>query len=334
MKKLILTTLFLLVAANVCAAQTDSPTLLQQPTVNGSSVVFVYAGDLWIAPRAGGDAKRLTTGVGAETNPIFSPDGTMIAFTGEYDGNTDVYAIPASGGVPKRLTYHPGADLVSGWTNDGKRVLFGSARNSYSRFPRLFTVGLDGSFPEEVPLPMAERGAYSPDGAFIAYEPLTQWQPEWKRYVGGQQDVIWIGKLSDSSIEKLPRERSNDRYPMWVGDKVYFLSDRNGGYSLFSFDMKSKKVTELVKNNGLDIKSASAFASGGSGVIAYEQFGSVHLYDIKSNKSQKVNIRVAADVVTVRPRFEKVGNRIFNASISPTGARAVFEARGEIITVP
>ncbi|HEY8462248.1 MAG TPA: PDZ domain-containing protein, partial [Blastocatellia bacterium] len=263
-----------------------------------------------------------------------SPDGTMIAFTGEYDGNTDVYVMPATGGVPKRLTWHPGADLVSGWTNDGKRVLFASARNSYSNFPRLFTVGLDGSLPEEVPLPMAERGSYSPDGAYIAYEPLTQWQPEWKRYQGGQQDVIWIAKLSDSSIEKLPRGKSNDRYPMWIGDKIYFLSDRNGGYSLFSFDVKTKQVSELVKNNGSDIKSASAFAANGSGVIAYEQFGSIYLYDIKSNKSRKVNIRVAADVVTLRPRFEKVGNRISNASISPTGARAVFEARGEIITVP
>jgi tricorn protease len=330
MKTRILTILLLFVMASVSFAQTETPTLLQKPTVNGSQIVFVYAGDLWIVPRTGGDAKRLTTGVGTETNPIFSPDGTMIAFTGEYDGNVDVYVVPASGGVPKRLTYHPGADIVSGWTNDGKRVLFASTRNSYSGFPRLFTVGLDGSFPEEVPLPMAERGSYSPDGAFIAYEPLTQWQPEWKRYAGGQQDVIWIAKLSDSSIEKLPREKSNDRYPMWVGDKVYFVSDRNGGYSLFSFDTKSKKVAELVKNNGLDIKWASA----GPGVIAYEQFGSIHLYDLKSNKSQKVNIRVAADVTTVRPRFEKVGARIFNAHISPTGARAVFEARGEIISVP
>jgi tricorn protease len=327
-------TILLFALTSVCFAQTETPTLLQKPAVNGSQIVFAYAGDLWTVSREGGDAKRLTTGVGTETNPVFSPDGTMIAFTGEYDGNTDVYVVPATGGVPKRLTYHPGVDLVSGWTNDGKRILFASARNSYSNFTRLFTTGLDGGFPEEVPLPMAERGSFSPDGAYIAYEPLMQWQPEWKRYHGGQQDVIWVAKLSDSSIEKLPREKSNDRYPMWVGDKIYFLSDRNGGYSLFSFDTKTKKVAELVKNNGVDIKSASAFAGNGSGVIAYEQFGSVYLYDIKSSKSRKVNIRVAADVVTLRPRFEKVGDRISAAYISPTGARAVFEARGEILTVP
>ncbi|HYW74498.1 MAG TPA: hypothetical protein VE961_25970, partial [Pyrinomonadaceae bacterium] len=210
MKACVLTILSLFIIASVCFAQTETPTLLQKPAVNGTHIVFVYAGDLWTVSREGGDAKRLTTGVGVETNPVFSPDGTMIAFTGEYDGNTDVYVVPAAGGVPRRLTYHPGADLVSGWTNDGKRVLFASARNSYAGFTRLFTVGLDGGFPEEVPLPMAERGSYSPDGAYIAYEPLAQWQPEWKRYQGGQQDVIWIAKLSDSSIEKLPREKSND----------------------------------------------------------------------------------------------------------------------------
>ncbi|MBO0860409.1 MAG: PD40 domain-containing protein [Chloracidobacterium sp.] len=329
-----LTILSLFALSSVCFAQTDTPTLLQKPAFNGSQIVFSYAGDLWIVSREGGAATRLTTGVGDETNPVFSPDGAMIAFTGEYDGNTDVYVVPATGGSPKRLTWHPGADLVSGWTNDGKRVLFASSRNSHSGFPRLFTVGLDAGFPEEVPLPMAERGSYSPDGAYIAYEPLAQWQPEWKRYRGGQQDVIWIARLSDSSIEKLPHDKSNDRYPMWVGEKIYFLSDRNGGYSLFSFDTKTKKVTELVKNNGIDIKSASAFVGAGAGVIAYEQFGSVYLYDIKSNRSHKVNISVAADVATMRPRFEKVGNRISNARISPTGARAVFEARGEIITVP
>jgi tricorn protease len=183
-------------------------TLFQKPTVNRTHVVFSYAGDLWSVPREGGDAKRLTNGVGTETDPQFSPDGTQIAFTGEYDGNVDVYVVPATGGVPKRLTYHPGGELVVGWTNDGKRVLFASGQRSYSNFPRLFTIGADGvGLPEELPLPMAERGSYSPDGASIAYEPLTQWQPDWKRYRGGQMDYIWIARLSDSTIEKLPREK-------------------------------------------------------------------------------------------------------------------------------
>ncbi len=335
MKKIIAVAFLISALAGLCFAQTEA-TLFQKPTVNRSQIVFVYAGDLWIVAREGGDARRLTTGVGTETDPIFSPDGSTIAFTGEYDGNTDVYTVPASGGVPKRLTFHPGADVAAGWTNDGQRVLFASTRLSTSSYPRLFTIGLAGGFPDEVPLPMAERGSFSPDGASIAYEPLAQWQPEWKRYRGGQTDTIWLARLSDSSIEKLPRENSNDRYPMWVGDKVYFLSDRSGLMSLFSFDPRSKKVEQVVRNQGFDIKSASAW-KGGAGsnpVIAFEQFGTIHLYDVKANKSQKVNIRVAADLVSLRPRFERVGSRIFNAKISPTGARAVFEARGEIVTVP
>jgi len=339
MIKLILAQFFVLAAASLCLAQSDAQTeatLFQKPTVNQTHIVFSFAGDLWMVPREGGDARRLTTGVGTETDPIFSPDGSQIAFTGEYDGNTDVYVVPASGGVPKRLTYHPSGDFVAGWSSDGKNVIFSSSRNSYANFARLFSVTLEGGIPEELPLPMGERGAISPDGAYIAYEPLNQWQPEWKRYHGGQQDVVWIAKLSDSSIEKLPRKGGNDRYPMWVGDKVYFLSDRDERYALYSYDTKSKKVDLLVKDKVFDIKSATAWRGDGKSnpVIAYEQFGTIHLYDIKSGKAQKVNIRVAADLVAVRPRFEKVGTRIFNSHISPTGARAVFEARGEIITVP
>jgi tricorn protease len=317
-------------------------TLFQKPTVNRTHIVFVYAGDLWIVPREGGDAKRLTTGIGEETDPYFSPDGAMIAFTGAYDGNTDVFVVPAGGGIPKRLTYHPGEDRAVGWTNDGKQVLFSSARESYANiFLRLYTVSLEGGFPAPLPLPMAESGVYSPDGLSLAYEPLTQWQPDWKRYRGGQQDVIWIARLADSSIEKLPRENSIDKNPMWVGDRIFFLSDRNspsGAVTLFAFDTKSKKVVQCVPPAELDIKSASA----GPGVIAFERFGSILLYDIKANKAQPVSIRVSNDLLALRPRFEKVGNRVamplFSdkplAAISPTGARAVFEARGEIISVP
>ena len=334
MIKPILTLLFALVTVSVCLAQSEPAQLLQKPAVNRTHIVFSYAGDLWIVPREGGDAKRLTTGVGLETNPVFSPDGQMIAFTGEYDGNTDVYVIPATGGVPKRLTYHPGADTAIGWTNDGKQVLFSSTRSSYSNFPRLFTIGLESSFPAEVPLPVAVRGSYSPDGAFIAYQPTPQWQPDWKRYKGGQTSPIWIARLSDSSVEKLPRQNSNDTNPMWIGDKIYFLSDRSGSVTLFAYDTKSKQITQLIKNDDLDIKSASASTGGGVSVIAYEQFGAIYLYDLKSSKAQRVNIRVSADLLALRPHYERVGTRIFNAAISPTGARAVFEARGEIITVP
>jgi tricorn protease len=330
MKRLLFTVLFSSFLAICATAQTEAPPMLQKPTVSDTQVAFVYAGDLWTVGREGGNAKRLTTGVGVETDPVFSPDGSMIAFTGEYDGNVDAYVVPASGGVPKRLTYHPGADEVVGWTADGRQVLFRSARNSYSGFNRLFTIPMDGGFPAEVPLPMAYEGSYSPDGSRMAYQPLTQWQQDWKRYRGGQTTPVWIANLSDSSIEKLPRENSKDSDPMWIGNKIYFLSDRNGPTSLFAYDTATKKVTQLIQNSGLDIKSASA----GPGVIAYEQFGTIHLFDLKSGKEQKLNVRVDGDIPSVRPRFEKVAARISNAALSPTGARAVFEARGEIVSVP
>ncbi|HRH42655.1 MAG TPA: PDZ domain-containing protein [Pyrinomonadaceae bacterium] len=307
-------------------------TLFRQPTINQTEIVFSYGGDLWIVSRNGGDAKRLTAGVGIETNPYFSPDGNWIAFTGEYDGNTDVYLVPKTGGVPKRLTYHPSPDEVSGWTPDGKSVLFTSSRNSSSNYSRLFTMPVNGEgLPTEIPLPMVDRGTFSPDGNFVAYEPLSQWQPDWKRYNGGQTQPIWIAKLADSTIEKVPRANSNDKCPMWIGDKVYFLSDRtNGVVSLFSFDTKSKKVDQIIDNKGLDIK----YASNNGNTIVYEQFGTIFTLEANSKSPKKIDIRVAGDFPGVRPRYEKVGSRISSAAISPTGARAVFEARGEIISAP
>ena len=335
MRKAILALLILLavlsVDASFSSAQENKPLLMRQPAMSKTHIVFVYAGDLWIVNREGGEASRLTTGAGTETAPLFSPDGQTIAFTGEYDGNVDLYTVPATGGVPKRLTYHPGADLLAGWTPDGKQLLFVSQRNSYSgRFARLFTMPVDGAFPAEVPLPMGYAGSYSPDGARLAYEPIQRAFGAWKRYRGGMASPIWIANLADSSVEKVPRVDSNDYNPMWIGDKVYFLSDRSGPITLFSYDTKTKRVAPLIQNNGLDIKSASA--SGDS--IIYEQFGALNIFDLKSGKTKPVNVTINGDMLALRPKYEKVANRISDSAISPTGARAIFEARGEIISVP
>jgi len=337
MKKLILTVALTLIATSFVRSQ-DTPLLMRTPTLNKTHIVFSYAGDLWAVGRDGGEASRLTTGVGREFNPLFSPDGQWIAFTGEYDGNIDVYVMPASGGVPRRLTYHPGPDQLAGWTPDGKSVLFVSGRSAETgRTAQLFTIAVNGVYPAPVPLPMAYEGSYSPDGSRLAYVPLPRSFQAWKRYRGGTATPVFIANLSDSSVEKIPRTDSNDFNPMWpTGDarKIYFLSDRDGAITLFSYDTGSKKVTEVVNNQGLDIKSASVSTGGGPDTIVYEQFGSLNLYDLNSGRTRRVAVTINGDIPSVRPRYEKVGDRILNAALSPTGARALFEARGEIVTVP
>ena len=330
MKKIISTGLILLTVAITAFAQSDKPLLLQRPSLSKTHVAFNFAGDLWIVPREGGEATRLTTGVGIETAPIFSPDGTQIAFTGQYDGNVDVFTVSASGGVPKRLTYHPSVDVAIAWTPDGKNILLRSGRTSYSRFQRFFTVPAEGGFETELPLPMAHEGSYSPDGSKLAYLPLSPAFAQWKNYRGGTTTKIWIASLSDSSVTEIPRQNSNDFNPIWIGDKVYFLSDRNGRFTLFDYDTRTKRVTQLIKNDGLDIKSAQV----GPGAIVYEQFGEIKLFDLKSGKGSNVNITLNGDLPSVRPRYEKVAGRIANVQLSPTGARALFDARGEIISVP
>jgi tricorn protease len=310
-------------------AAEDTPLLVQYPTLSRTQIAFGYGGYLWSVAREGGEARQLTTG-GHEGGPIFSPDGKWLAFTGEYDGNIDVFVMSAEGGEPRRLTWHPGVDVAVGWTPDGKKVLFRSGREAYADIDRLYTVPAEGGVPEALPMWRAEVGWYSPDASRIAYVPNLKWQNAWKRYRGGQTTPIYIVKLSDLSLEKIPRENSNDSSPVWAGDTVYFLSDRNGPVTLFSYDTKTKTVKQDVENKGLDFKWVSA----GPDALVYEQFGGIYLFDPKSGKSSKVEIRIAGDLPATRPHFEKVAEKISSAALSPSGARAVFGARGEILTVP
>ncbi len=334
LRTLVAFVLFALVAILLqpATAQSNPPLLLRFPTVSQTQIVFNYGGNLWIVSRDGGDARRLTSGVGEETRPSFSPDGTLIAFTGEYDGNKDVYVVPASGGVPRRLTFHPADDYVMGWSPDGKKILLASWGNSFRHYEfQLYTVPVEGGFPTQLPIPIAAEASFSPDGSHLAYVPHIQWEAAWKRYHGGQTTPVWIADLKDSSIAKVPRDNSNDHYPMWVGDTIYFLSDRNGPVSLFAYDTKTKQVSEALHSDGLDFKTASA----GPDAIVIEQFGAIKLYDLATRQAKNVTIHVAGDIEAVRPHFAKVEpKRIQNFGISPTGARAVFEAWGEIFTVP
>ncbi|HVE70400.1 MAG TPA: hypothetical protein VNI54_03455 [Thermoanaerobaculia bacterium] len=246
MKK-IATLLATLSALSLAAAEA---TLYQSPTVNRTHIAFAWAGDVWSVAREGGVAQRLTAHAGIEGRPHFSPDGSLLAFTGEYDGNTDVFVMNATGGVPRRLTWHPGDDEVVGWTRDGKRVLFRSERESVRSYTQLFTIPLDGGgLPELVQLPHADEGSFSPDGSWIAVQPISQWQPDWKRHQGGQSGQIWLARLSDSHIERVPHKGSNDHAPVWVGDDVYFISDRDsraGTKSIYAYNRKSGAVTQVV----------------------------------------------------------------------------------------
>ncbi|MFH1575160.1 MAG: protease, partial [Acidobacteriota bacterium] len=238
----------LVLAGGLSCPAADVPLLAQQPALSATRIVFVFAGDLWSVPREGGDARRLTAGAGVESNPWFTPDGRWIAFTGQYDGNTDVFVVAADGGVPKRLTWHPSPDVALGWNPDGQSVLFASTRTSYSRFGELFLAGLDGGMAERLPLPMGWEGSFSPDGRRIAYVPMGRAFSVWKRYRGGMTTPIWIADLTDSRVENIPRDNSNDYCPMWVGDRVYFLSDREGTVTLFYYDLKTKRVTRAIRN--------------------------------------------------------------------------------------
>jgi tricorn protease len=315
-------------AAGLPAAD-EVPSLAHAPTLSKTQIAFSYGGYLWSVPREGGEARQLTTG-GHEGLPIFSPDGNWIAFTGQYDGNFDVFVVPADGGEPRRLTWHPGPDIAEGWTPDGKKVLFRSGREAYADLDRLYTVAIEGGWPEALPMWRGEDAWFSPDGSRIAYVPNLKWQTSWKRYRGGQTTPINIVKLSNLELERIPRENSNDSHPVWLGDTVYFLSDRNGAVTLFAYDTKTKAVKQVMENKGLDLKTVSA----GPDALVYEQFGGIYLFDPKNGKSTRVQIHISGDLPATRAHFEKVGEKIQNAAISPTGVRAVFEARGEILSVP
>src|SRR5437867_3182789 len=309
-RKLLFTLLLTLVISVAASAQ--GTRLLRHPTVSRDSVAFEYAGDLWVVSRSGRQARRLTSTPGAEIDPHFSPDGSQIAFTGTVAGNTDVYVVPTAGGDPRRLTYHPGLDAVRGWTPDGQRVVFASDRDTapHAHF-RLWTVDIRGTMPEALPMPRAYTGVFSPDGRRLAYEefsvamfpPWAQNQAsQWRHYRGGRTHPIRVMNVADYSVEQLPWDNSNDTAPMWIGNTVYFLSDRNHTVNLFSYRLDTKVLTQVTRHDDFDIMSASA----GPDAIVYEQAGYVYLVDSKTGQSRRLAIDVIGDFPWARPPFNKV----------------------------
>jgi len=320
----------LAIAAAAPGLAREDARLLRQPDLSATEVVFVHGGDVWTAPRQGGDARRLTTFVGEESHPHFSPDGALVAFTGAYDGNQDVYIVPAAGGEPRRLTWHPGPDLVRGWTPDG-RVIFASGRiNAPRPQNRLWTIGLDEVMPTALPLQRAETGEISPDGNRLAYQQVGQWDEEWRNYRGGQAQPIRIVDLADLALQELPWEGSNDLDPVWVGQTVWFLSDRDWAMNVYAFDTATGTLTKRTRFTEFDCKQLGAGPDG----VVFENGGYLYTLGAGDVEPRRLVIDLRGDFPHARPHWADVADRVAAVHLSPTGVRAVVEARGEVFTVP
>ena len=329
----LLTLILVLVPLTLLSVDTKDTRLLRDPAISSTHIAFVYDSDLWVANIDGSGARRMTTARGEESDPVFSPDGSRIAFSGNYDGNTDVYVMPVEGGVPERLTWHPSGDAVQAFVPDGSAVMFRSGRQVFTnRYTQLFTVSIEGGFPERLDVPNAFKATYSPDGSHIAYTPLGERFNQWKNYRGGTVSRIFLYDVSDHSVVQIPQPegRSNETDPMWIGDTVYFRSDRNGEFNLFSYDVGSGAVRQLTDYTDFPILSAS---DDGRRII-YEQAGYLHVFAASNGRSQKLTVGVAAELRETRPRYASGARFIRNVDVSPSGARAVMEFRGEILTVP
>ena len=323
--------LVLLAGLSLAANAQNAPQLFRQPDISKTDIVFVYGGDLWLVPRSGGTASRLTANPSIKAYPKFSPDGRRIAFTGNYDGNDDVYVIPSDGGEPKRLTYHPYPDNVLGWAPDSRAVLFRSARASFTtRFSKAFLMPLTGGLPKELPVPEVQQGCLSPDGDKIAYTRAGREFATWKRYRGGDQSYISIYDMSSNRYSEVPHGDETDFYPMWHGDKIYFASDRTLTVNLFVYDLTKKTTRQLTHYTDYDVK----WPSLGPDAIVFEHGGTIDVLDLATEKVTVAPIQAHSDMTAARPSLRHVENNIRSFSISPSGARAVFEARGDLFTVP
>jgi tricorn protease len=307
--------------------------MLRYPDVSTTQIAFVYAGDIWLVPKAGGEAVRLSSPKGEESFPRFSPDGAWLAFSGNYDGNLDIYVVPSQGGLPKRLTFHGAPDRMVGWYPDGKSILFASTRTSErERFNQLWKISINGGLPERLPVPYGEFGAISPDGKTLAYVPISTDFRTWKRYRGGMNPAIWLFDLDTFAAKDITGNEAANSQPMWHGSTLYFLSDRdkNKRANIWAYDSEKARSRQITTFDEFDVH----FPSIGPEDMVFEAGGRLYLLNLASEKYVEVKVRVLTDEATLKPRIEDVSKSVSHPDISPGGKRAVFEARGEIFTVP
>ncbi len=329
-------------ALGFAAAAHAETRLLRYPDLHGDRVVFCHAGDLWTAPAAGGTATRVTAHPGLEQFPKFSPDGRWIAFTGQYDGDEQVYVVPSAGGVPRQLTFYPARgpnpprggwdNQVMGWTPDGRSVLFSTVRDAGGSAERnLYTVPLEGGPEARLPMYTAGAGDYSPDGARIVYSPLFRDFRTWKRYQGGWAQDLWICDLKTLASENITNHVRTDRDPMWIGDAICFASDRDGTLNLYRYDLATRAITQLTRSTRGDVRWPS---TDHRSRIVYELEGELRVLDVGTGQDVAIAITVPNDGVAMRPARMAVERNIEDFALSPRGERALFVARGDVFTAP
>jgi len=316
--------------------------LLRFPDISGDRVVFTYGGDLWIAPASGGGAVRLTSHPGMEVFGKFSPDGKWIAFTGQYDGDEQVYVVPSGGGVPRQLTFYPAKgpltprwgwdNQVYGWSADGKRIIFKSQRDSWALpIARLYSVSVDGGPAEALPMPEAGSGDFSPDSSKIVYSPQSRdFRPE-KRYGGGQANALYIFDLKTYDAKRITEGPRATRDPIWIGNTIYFNSDRDGHFNLYAYNVATGKTSQVTNNKTWDVRWPSSDAEGR---IVYELDGELQVLDTKTERSTPISINVPNEGLASRPSRVSAANNIESVNLSPKGERALVSARGDIFTAP
>jgi tricorn protease len=317
------------------AAENSGTRLLRQPAVSKDHLAFVYGGDIWVSDRDGGRPVRITTHPAPEFAPHFSPDGNWIAYSGTYDGNTDVYVVPTAGGQPRRLTWHPSADIVTGWSTDGKRVTFASNREvDNSRSGQLYEVSLEGGYEKKIMKAVAVDGNWSPDGKRIAYRPYLMAYAggnAWRQHRGGDTPPIWIIDPVSNAVEKIPHVNASDSDPMWIGDDVAFISDRNdGSANLYLYASHTHGVRQLTHESPWDVRNAGVYDH----TIVYETAGQLKSLDVATGQSQSIAVHLALQSVQARPQWKDAVRNITSVQLSPTGKRVLITARGDVFSVP